>query len=162
MQAQAMPGLETSRRSHSLAFHHRTIRDLCGLTYFTFSGLTIAEQWVTPSEPSLSHCIFQVPSSGVEGGQTHALKTQHQEELGQLDILLQSTRTLGEMGGTPDYAAWPLCGSSSDTSRSPKTHSGRRGNVTGAHVCLWQLKTLTGRFWRVSTCDNHEKQVSTN
>lgn len=30
--------------------------------------------------------------------QTHALKTQHQEELAELDILLQSTRTLGEAG----------------------------------------------------------------
>lgn len=38
-------------------------------------------------------------SWGLEGGgQTHALKTQHQEELAELDILLQSTRTLGDAG----------------------------------------------------------------
>lgn len=46
---------------------------------------------------------------GGRGGQTQALKTQHQEELGELDLLLQSTRTHGETGeegeGTPDFAA---------------------------------------------------------
>lgn len=41
---------------------------------------------------------FPSPEFGERGGQNHALKTQHQEELGQLDILLQSTRTLGEVG----------------------------------------------------------------